>query len=50
MENLFKAFPQGSHPMAMLCSSVAAMSATYDSKTDITNEEDRITTIHRLNS
>ena len=48
MENLFKAFPQGSHPMAMLCSSVAAMSATYDSKTDITNEEDRITTIHRL--
>jgi citrate synthase len=48
MENLFKAFPQGSHPMAMLCSSVAAMSATYDSKTDITNKEDRITTIHRL--
>lgn len=48
MENLFKAFPHGSHPMAMLCSSVAAMSATYDSKTDITNEEDRITTIHRL--
>jgi citrate synthase len=34
--------------MAMLCSSVAAMSATYDSKTDITSSEDRITTIHRL--
>jgi len=48
MVDLFKAFPQGSHPMAMLCSSVAAMSATYESKTDITNSEDRITTIHRL--
>ena len=48
MGDLFKAFPKGSHPMAMLCSSVAAMSATYDSKTDITNSEDRITTIHRL--
>ncbi len=48
MVDLFKAFPQGSHPMAMLCSSVAAMAATYESKTDITNSEDRITTIHRL--
>ena len=48
MGDLFKAFPPGSHPMAMLCSSVAAMSATYESKTDITNSEDRITTIHRL--
>lgn len=48
MGDLFKTFPKGSHPMAMLCSSVAAMSATYDSKTDITSSEDRITTIHRL--
>ena len=48
MEDLFKAFPKGSHPMAMLCSAVAAMSATYDSKTDITSSEDRLTTIYRL--
>ncbi|MFT6300302.1 MAG: citrate synthase [Saprospiraceae bacterium] len=47
-EHLFKAFPEGSHPMAMLCSSVAAMSATYNSNTDITSPEDRLTTMQRL--
>ena len=47
-EHIFKAFPQGSHPMAMLCSAVAAMSATYNSKMDINNPEDRMATIQRL--
>jgi len=47
-EHLFKAFPKGSHPMAMLCSSVAAMSATYNSNTDITSSEDRLATMQRL--
>ena len=47
-EHLFKAFPKGSHPMAMLCSSVAAMSATYNSNTDITSPEDRLATMQRL--
>ena len=47
-EHVFKAFPQGSHPMAMLCSAVAAMSATYNSKMDITSSEDRMATIQRL--
>ena len=47
-EHLFKAFPEGSHPMAMLCSSVAAMSATYNANTDITSPEDRLTTMQRL--
>ncbi len=47
-EQLLKGFPKGSHPMAMLCTVVAAMSATYNSNTDITNTEDRMLTIHRL--
>ena len=47
-EQFFKGFPRGSHPMAMLCTVVAAMSATYNSSTDITNIEDRMLTIHRL--
>jgi citrate synthase len=34
--------------MAMLCSAVAAMSATYNSKMDINNPEDRMATIQRL--
>ncbi|MFT7267189.1 MAG: citrate synthase [Porticoccus sp.] len=47
-EQLLKGFPKGSHPMAMLCTVVAAMSATYNSNTDITSAEDRMLTIHRL--
>jgi len=47
-EQLLKGFPRGSHPMAMLCTVVAAMSATYNSNTDITSAEDRMLTIYRL--
>jgi citrate synthase len=48
VEQFLSGFKQGAHPMAMLCSIVAAMSATYNDITDVSNAEDRILTAHRL--
>ncbi|MFT7300051.1 MAG: citrate synthase [Porticoccus sp.] len=48
VEQFMNGFSQGSHPMAMLCAVVAAMSATYNDTTDVSNADDRMLTVHRL--
>ena len=44
----FRGFPRDAHPMAMLCSSVAALSAFYHDKLDIDNPEHRLLAAHRV--
>ncbi len=46
--NIIKSFKRESHPMAMLCSAVAALAAVYHDEIDITKEEDRKLTAYRL--
>ena len=46
--NLIQTFPKDAHPMAVLCSAVAALAAVYNDEIDITKEEDRDTTAFRL--
>ena len=46
--NIIKSFKRESHPMAMLCSAVAALAAVYNDEIDITKEEDRKLTAYRL--
>ncbi len=48
VEQFMAGFSQGSHPMAMLCAVVAAISATYHDSTDVANADDRNLTIIRL--
>jgi len=48
VEQFMSGFSQGSHPMAMLCAVVAAMSATYNDTTDVSNADDRMLTVNRL--
>lgn len=48
VETFLSGFKQGSHPMAMLCGLVGAMSALYNDTTDVASAEDRKTTIYRL--
>jgi citrate synthase len=45
---LIKTFKQDAHPMAIMCSAVAALAALYHDSLDITKEEDRLTTAYRL--
>lgn len=46
--NIIRSFKRESHPMAILCSAVAALAAVYNDEIDITKEEDRKTTAYRL--
>lgn len=46
--NLIKSFKPDAHPMAMLCSAVAALAAVYNDEIDITKAEDRRLTAYRL--
>lgn len=46
--NIIKSFKRESHPMAILCSAVAALAAVYNDEIDITKAEDRKTTAYRL--
>lgn len=46
--NIIKSFKRESHPMAMLCSSVAALAAVYNDEIDITDAESRKLTAYRL--
>ena len=46
--NIIKSFKREAHPMAMLCSAVAALAAVYNDEIDITKAEDRKTTAYRL--
>lgn len=46
--NLIKTFKRDAHPMAILCSAVAALAAVYNNSLDITKEEDRKITAYRL--
>ena len=45
---LIKTFKRDAHPMAILCSAVAALAAVYNEGIDITKEEDRKVTAQRL--
>lgn len=45
---LVKTFNNNAHPMAILCSAVAALAAVYNDGLDITQEEDRKVTAYRL--
>jgi citrate synthase len=44
----FKGFPRHAHPMAMLCSAVAALSAFYHDSLDIDNPDHRKLAAHRV--
>jgi citrate synthase len=44
----FRGFPRDAHPMAMLCSAVAALSAFYHDSLDIDNPEHRMLAAHRV--
>jgi citrate synthase len=46
--NIIKSFKRESHPMAILCSAVAALAAVYNDEIDITNPESRKLTAYRL--
>ncbi len=48
MEQFISGFRYDAHPMAMLCSLVAAMASFYHDSLDITNPEHRILSAHRL--
>lgn len=44
----FRGFHHDSHPMAMMCGIVGALSAFYHDSLDITNERHRVISAHRL--
>jgi len=46
--NVIKSFKRESHPMAILCSAVAALAAVYNDEIDITKPESRKLTAYRL--
>lgn len=46
--NVIKSFKRDTHPMAILCSAVAALAGVYHSEIDITNAESRKLTAYRL--
>ena len=46
--NIIKSFKRESHPMAILCSAVAALAAVYNDEIDITKPESRKLTAYRL--
>jgi len=46
--NIIKSFKREAHPMAILCSAVAALAGVYHDEIDITNAESRKLTAYRL--
>ena len=48
MESFFSGFRYDAHPMAMLCGAVGAMSSFYHDSLDITDQEHRTISAHRL--
>lgn len=48
VQNLIKTFSRDAHPMAILCSAVAALAAVYNNEIDITSKESRTQTACRL--
>lgn len=46
--NIIKSFKREAHPMAILCSAVAALAAVYNDEIDITKPESRKLTAYRL--
>lgn len=48
IRQFFWGFPRGAHPMAMLCGTVASLSAFYHDSTNIDNPEHRILAAHRV--
>ena len=47
-QQIFNGFETGAHPMAMVGAAVSGLAALYNEETDITSEESRILTAHRL--
>lgn len=45
---LIRTFKPDAHPMAIMCSAVAALAAVYHDSMDITSEQDRLITAYRL--
>ena len=48
INKFFQGFRNDSHPMAMLCGTVGALSSFYHSDLDVSNPEQRIRSAHRL--
>ena len=48
LENIFDAFPRKAHPMSMLASTVAALSAYYHGKIDIHDPEERLKVSYQI--
>lgn len=48
ISRFFRGFNHDSHPMAMMCGAVGALSAFYHDSLDITNERHRLVSAHRL--
>ncbi|MEX2468230.1 MAG: citrate synthase, partial [Pseudohongiellaceae bacterium] len=48
IHQFFRGFPRNAHPMSMLCSAVAALSAFYHDSMDIDKEEHRLLAAHRV--
>ncbi len=48
ISRFFRGFQHDSHPMAIMCGAVGALSAFYHDSLDITNEEHRLISAHRL--
>lgn len=48
IHQFFRGFPRDAHPMAMLCSAVAALSAFYHDTLDNENPEHRMLAAHRV--
>ncbi len=47
-QKIFDGFETGAHPMSMVGAAVSGLASLYHEETDITKEEDRILTAHRL--
>jgi citrate synthase len=48
VKNVIRSFKRDAHPMAMLCSAVAALAGVYHNDIDITNADSRKLTAYRL--
>src|SRR5690606_34838482 len=48
LARFFRGFNYDSHPMAMMCGVVGALSGFYHDSLDITNEDHRLISAHRL--
>lgn len=48
LKNVFTGFRHDAHPMAVMCATVAAMSAFYHEEMDVRDPDDRLLAMHRM--